>query len=252
MDVYWTVNRWCIHKPILSRHGRIHSFQLSELQALYNKVHGGKNGKTLDNVFAYVTKCFDFVTSRIFPLAGMDFFHSFAPISKNKKMKAIKRMFALPIVAMLLVGGFSACSQDDDLFEYDLRNDEVATLAKRSMPRNGESIVPSGQRDEVSVTFVPEDPNYGSMTVSVSYSYKNHSLFTNKEFDNAIKTASKTIDQNIRMRELHKAEKILIEDEAVIIPIAYFEPAVLKNPRLKDVFYIPFAQYKFSYSYLEK
>ena len=172
MDVYWTVNRWCIHKPILSRHGRIHSFQLSELQALYNKVHGGKNGKTLDNVFAYVTKCFDFVTSRIFPLAGMDFFHSFAPISKNKKMKAIKRMFTLPIVAMLLVGGFSACSQDDDLFEYDLRNDEVATLAKRSMPRNGESIVPSGQRDEVSVTFVPEDPNYGSMTVSVSYSYK--------------------------------------------------------------------------------
>ena len=90
------------------------------------------------------------------------------------------------------------------------------------------------------------------LSMFVSYSYKNHSLFTNKEFDNAIITASKTIDQNIRMRELHKAEKILIEDEAVIIPIAYFEPAVLKSPRLKDVFYIPFAQYKFSYSYLEK
>ncbi len=173
MDVYWTVNRWCIHKPILSRHGRIHSFQLSELQALYNKVHGGKNGKTLDNVFAYVTKCSDFVTPRIFSSCGDGFFfialHRF---QKTKKLKAIKRMFALPIVAMLLVGGFSACSQDDDLFEYDLGNDEVATLAKRSMPRNGESIVPSGQRDEVSVTFVPEDPNYGSMTVSVSYSYK--------------------------------------------------------------------------------
>ncbi|WP_157152946.1 peptide ABC transporter substrate-binding protein [Brachyspira murdochii] len=90
------------------------------------------------------------------------------------------------------------------------------------------------------------------LSMFVSYSYKNHSLFTNKEFDNAIITASKTIDQNIRMRELHKAEKILIGDEAVIIPIAYFEPAVLKSPRLKDVFYIPFAQYKFSYSYLEK
>ena len=86
----------------------------------------------------------------------------------------------------------------------------------------------------------------------VSYSYKNHSLFTNAAFDEAISIASKTIDQNIRMRELHKAEKILIEDEAVIIPIAYFEPAVLKSPNLKDVFYIPFAQYKFSYSYLEK
>ncbi|MEI0594019.1 peptide ABC transporter substrate-binding protein [Brachyspira pilosicoli] len=86
----------------------------------------------------------------------------------------------------------------------------------------------------------------------VSYSYKNHSLFTNQAFDEAISIASKTTDQNIRMRELHKAEKILIEDEAVIIPIAYFEPAVLKSPKLKDVFYIPFAQYKFSYSYLEK
>ena len=84
-------------------------------------------------------------------------------------MKAIKRMFALPVVAMLLAGSFSACSQDEDLFEYDLGNDDVATLAKRSMPRNGESIVPSGQRDEVSVTFVPEDPNYGSMTVVASF-----------------------------------------------------------------------------------
>ncbi len=86
----------------------------------------------------------------------------------------------------------------------------------------------------------------------VSYSYKNHSLFTNKDFDDEILTASKTIDQNIRMPALHRAEKILIEDEAVIIPIYYFEPPVLKSPNLKDVFYIPFAQYKFSYSYLEK
>ena len=59
--------------------------------------------------------------------------------------------------------------------------------------------------------------------------------------------------KNANAKELaDKIEKILIEDEAVIIPIAYFEPAVLKSPKLKDVFYIPFAQYKFSYSYLEK
>ena len=57
-------------------------------------------------------------------------------------MSTLKKWFALPVVAMLLVGSFSACSQDDDLFEYDLGNDEVATLAKRSMPRNGEAIIP--------------------------------------------------------------------------------------------------------------
>ena len=56
-------------------------------------------------------------------------------------MKKMKAMYALPVMAVLL-GGFSACSQDDDLFEYDLGNDGVATLAKRSMGRNGESVVP--------------------------------------------------------------------------------------------------------------
>ena len=45
-------------------------------------------------------------------------------------------------MAMLMVCVFSACSQDDDLFEYDLGKDEAATLAKRSMPRNGEAIIP--------------------------------------------------------------------------------------------------------------
>lgn len=54
----------------------------------------------------------------------------------------MKAMYALPVVAVLLLGGFSACSQDDDLFEYDLGNDGVSTLAKRSMGRNGETVVP--------------------------------------------------------------------------------------------------------------
>ena len=53
-----------------------------------------------------------------------------------------KKFIILPVMAMLMVCVFSACSQDDDLFEYDLGNDEVATLAKRSMPRNGEVIIP--------------------------------------------------------------------------------------------------------------
>ena len=61
-------------------------------------------------------------------------------IKQFNKMK--KKFIILPVVAMLMVCGFSACSQDDDLLEYDLGNDEVATLAKRSMPRNGEVITP--------------------------------------------------------------------------------------------------------------
>ena len=53
-----------------------------------------------------------------------------------RRMKKMKAMYALPVVAVSS-GGFSACSQDDDLFEYDLGNDGVETLAKRSMGRNG-------------------------------------------------------------------------------------------------------------------
>ena len=51
-------------------------------------------------------------------------------------MKKMKAMYALPVVAVLS-GGFSACSQDDDLFKYDLGNDGGGNLAKRSMGRRG-------------------------------------------------------------------------------------------------------------------
>ena len=53
-----------------------------------------------------------------------------------RRMKKMKAMYALPVVAVLS-GGFSVCSQDDGLFEYDLENDGVETLTKRSMGRNG-------------------------------------------------------------------------------------------------------------------
>ena len=79
---------------------------------------------------------FSFVNSKIWKETSES--RNFAAIKQFNKMK--KKFIILPVVAMLMVCGFSACSQDDDLFEYDLGNDEVATLAKRSMPRNGESL----------------------------------------------------------------------------------------------------------------
>ena len=88
-----------------------------------------------------------------------------------------KKFIILPVVAMLMVCGFSACSQDDDLFEYDLGNDEVATLAKRSMPRNGETITPpkpqdpSREYDECGVTFKHVSGTGGSISVTVLHSF---------------------------------------------------------------------------------
>ena len=81
---------------------------------------------------------FSFVNSKIWKETSES--RNFAAIKQFNKMK--KKFIILPVVAMLMVCGFSACSQDDDLLEYDLGNDEVATLAKRSMPRNGEAIIP--------------------------------------------------------------------------------------------------------------
>ena len=46
----------------------------------------------------------------------------------------------------------------------------------------------------------------------LSYSPQNHALFTNKEYDGLLQTAMGTIDQNIRMDAMHKAEKILMDN----------------------------------------
>ena len=48
---------------------------------------------------------------------------------KMRRMKKMKAMYALPVVAVLS-GGFSACSQDDGLFEYDLGNDGGGNLGE--------------------------------------------------------------------------------------------------------------------------
>lgn len=57
-------------------------------------------------------------------------------------MKKNKKTCMLFFTAMLLTGTFISCSQNDELMEYDLENNEVYTLAKRNMTRSGETIVP--------------------------------------------------------------------------------------------------------------
>lgn len=120
---------------------------------------------------------FLFVNSKIWKETSES--RNFAAIKQFNKMK--KKFIILPVVAMLMVCGFSACSQDDDLLEYDLGNDEVATLAKRSMPRNGETTNPSQPQnpkreyDEREVNFKVvqeiEGARYDGLTVTVRFSF---------------------------------------------------------------------------------
>lgn len=84
----------------------------------------------------------------------------------------------------------------------------------------------------------------------LSYSPQNHALFTNREYDNLLKNAMETIDQNIRMDLLHKAETIFMNNN-VIIPLYYYATPTLISPKLKGVIYDNLAKHKFGYAYIE-
>ena len=85
----------------------------------------------------------------------------------------------------------------------------------------------------------------------LSYSPQNHALFTNKEYDNLLKTAMNTIDQNMRMDSMHKAEAIFMNND-VIIPLYFYATPTLISPKLKGVIYDNLDKHKFSYAYIEE
>lgn len=88
------------------------------------------------------------------------------------------------------------------------------------------------------------------LAMFLSYSPQNHALFTNKEYDNLLQTAMNTINQNVRMDAMHKAEKIFMDND-VIIPLYYYATPTLVSPKLKCVVYDNLAKHKFSYAYIE-
>ena len=75
--------------------------------------------------------------------------------------------------------------------------------------------------------------------------------WSNKDFDALIDDASKTMDQSKRLSDFEKAEKILVADDAVIIPTSYqvansFTPKYVKG--VETVIYAPVSEYKYAYT----
>ncbi len=66
----------------------------------------------------------------------------------------------------------------------------------------------------------------------VSDSGTNDSQYKKPAFDDLIKRAKETNDQGLRMRLMHEAEKIFMDD-AVIAPVYYYTNAVLVKPNVK-------------------
>lgn len=63
----------------------------------------------------------------------------------------------------------------------------------------------------------------------------NDAGYSNKEYDQLIADAKKTGDEKARQEMIAKAEKILIEDDSVAIPLYYYTTKTLIKPYLKNV-----------------
>ncbi|MEI0526790.1 peptide ABC transporter substrate-binding protein [Brachyspira murdochii] len=90
------------------------------------------------------------------------------------------------------------------------------------------------------------------MSLFTSYNTQNNGGYSNQRYDELIGEAMSTDDNNIRMKAMHEAEKILIQEDMEAIPIYFFTEPLLVNPKLKDVVYNPLGFHKFFYAYLEE
>ncbi|PLV63097.1 peptide ABC transporter substrate-binding protein [Brachyspira pilosicoli SP16] len=88
------------------------------------------------------------------------------------------------------------------------------------------------------------------MTLCVSYSPNNYSVYSNKAYDDMINEVMLSGDQKFRMETMHKAEEMLMKEEA-IIPIYFYTEPLLVSPKLKSVYYDSLGFHRFHHCYLE-
>ncbi|KLI20198.1 peptide ABC transporter substrate-binding protein [Brachyspira hyodysenteriae] len=85
--------------------------------------------------------------------------------------------------------------------------------------------------------------------VFLSYSIQNNGGYSNKAYDDKLKLAMSTIDQDIRMKAMHEAEDILMEDMG-LIPLYFYTDPIMISKKLSDVIFDPLGAHKFYYAKL--
>lgn len=85
----------------------------------------------------------------------------------------------------------------------------------------------------------------------LSYSPQNTGSYYNKEYEDLIKSASTNGDKVSRMKTLHKAEDVLMEDMP-FIPMYFYNRVILVRPELKGVMISSTIPPRFFYSYVEE
>lgn len=78
----------------------------------------------------------------------------------------------------------------------------------------------------------------------------NDTGYSNPTYDTLISIAKMTDNQNVRMRALHEAERILIEEDMVIIPFYFYTNAWAAQPYVRDVIHNPFGTKDFKYAWI--
>ncbi|MEB6549162.1 peptide ABC transporter substrate-binding protein [Heyndrickxia sporothermodurans] len=89
------------------------------------------------------------------------------------------------------------------------------------------------------------------MDLWVSTGPQNDAKFNNKEYDKLIETAKKSMDNEVRMKAMHDAEKILMDEMPVIPVYFYTKPYILKEN--VTGFFTPINRYpQYIYADIEK
>ncbi len=79
----------------------------------------------------------------------------------------------------------------------------------------------------------------------------NYGKYSNPKYDELIHAAQNSNDQALRMKNMHEAEKIAIDDMAVL-PVYFYKTAVALNPKLKGVVDPGNSVFNFKGAYFEK
>ena len=73
----------------------------------------------------------------------------------------------------------------------------------------------------------------------------NDAQYKNPKYDDLVKAAKATSDQAERMENMHKAEDILVGEDAVVAPIYFYTNSHMMKPNIEGLYYTPLGYYFF-------
>ena len=85
----------------------------------------------------------------------------------------------------------------------------------------------------------------------LSYRPQNYAAYSNGIYDRYLEIARNSSEQSVRMEAMHNAERVLIAEDNILIPIYNPSYPLLVSKRLKDYVVTPMQELQFHYAYLE-